>query len=251
MKSIASLVPALMTLLLLAACGNVSPVGTASQATATGSTASLTLPIEQPRAVRFVAGDGTQLSGLLYGQGRTAVILSHMSDSDKSEWAEMAERLAGLGYAALTFDFRGRGDSEGSFTPPLADHDLLAAITFAKQEGAVNIVLVGASMGAMASLKAAAVERPLALVALAGATSWSGLTVTDAELEAISAPKLYISSEQDPYISGTLHLFDAAPDPKEKHIYPGSAHGTQLFADYGPDLTERIVTFITENAPPD
>jgi hypothetical protein len=104
-------------------------------------------------------------------------------------------------------------------------------------------------MGAMASAKASAVEEPAALLFLAGTTSWSGLTVTSEELQT-STDKIFISSEGDNYIEGTLQLYEWAAPPKEKHIYPGSAHGTGLFDSDGDDLTRRITTFITTHAPP-
>jgi hypothetical protein len=84
---------------------------------------------------------------------------------------------------------------------------------------------------------------------IAGTTSWSGLEVSDAELGAIASPKLVISSEGDDYIAGTLHLYDASPEPREKHIYPGDLHGTELFREYRDDLTERLLRFIEEHAP--
>jgi alpha/beta superfamily hydrolase len=172
-----------------------------------------------------------------------------MSDGDRTDWRDLPAQMAGMGYMTLAFDFRGRGESQGSFEPISADQDLLAAIAFVHREGASKVVLAGASMGAMASAKATAVEDVAALLFLAGTTSWSGLTVTQEELQA-STPKLFISSEGDNYIGGTLQLYEWADPPKEKHIYPGSAHGTDLFNSHGDDLTRRITTFIATHAPP-
>jgi len=188
------------------------------------------------------------LSGTLYGSGSTAVVFSHMSDGDRSEWRDLPEKMARIGYMALAYDFRGRGKSEGSFSPPSAPQDVLAAVAFARREGAATIVLAGASMGAMASAKAAAVGKPAALVFLAGTTSWRGLTVSREELQS-SIPRLFISSEQDNYINGTLELYEWAAQPKEKYIYSGGAHGTELFDSHGDDLTRRTIDFIVRHAP--
>jgi alpha/beta superfamily hydrolase len=233
------LIPLLAIAILLTACG--SPVASVPAPTPQAA--------PEPRIVTFAAEDGVVLNGTLYGRGRTAVVLSHMSDGSQAEWAGFARVLAERGYMAFPFDFRGRGDSGGSFDPPAAPVDLRAAVAFARSEGAASVVLVGASMGAMASAKVAAVEKPTAVVMIAGTTSWSGLEVSDAELGAIAPPKLVISSERDEYISGTLHLYDASPEPREKYIYPGDLHGTELFREYGDDLTQRLLRFIEEHAP--
>ena len=230
----------LLSLLLLPACK--MPVTQAP----TPTTASV--PAEL-RSVTFTSQDGITLSGTLHGSGTTAIIFSHMSDGDRTDWRDLPAQMAGMGYMTLAFDFRGRGESQGSFDPPSADKDLLAATAFARGEGASKVVLAGASMGAMASAKVAAVEEPAALLFLAGTTSWSGLTVTQGELQTGTA-KLFISSEGDNYIVGTLHLYEWANPPKEKHIYPGSAHGTDLFDTHGDDLTRRITAFVATHAPP-
>jgi pimeloyl-ACP methyl ester carboxylesterase len=240
----------LIGLLLLTACGE-SPAlfGPLAGTPTTAVPATPTAAAVTPRAVTFTTADGVTLSGTAYGQGATAVIFSHMSDGSRAEWRDLPEQLAARGYRTLAYDFRGRGESEGTFAPDKADTDLRAAVAFMRQKGATDLALVGASMGAMASAKVAATDPPAALVLLTGTTSWNGLTVSDAEMAAIVAPKLVISSEQDGYLAGTLHLYDAAAPPKEKHIYPGGAHGTQLFDVYGDDLTARIVGFVTTRAP--
>jgi hypothetical protein len=44
-------------------------------------------------------------------------------------------------------------------------------------------------------------------------------------------------------------MFDVAPAPKDKHVYPGSGHGTYIFdTEYGADLTQRIIQFIETTA---
>jgi hypothetical protein len=63
-------------------------------------------------------------------------------------------------------------------------------------------------------------------------------------------PKLFLSAENDQWTDDMLALYDKVPDPKEKHVYPGDVHGTMLFTtDHGPDLTQRLLTFIKTHAP--
>ncbi|HET9492906.1 MAG TPA: alpha/beta fold hydrolase [Chloroflexia bacterium] len=234
-KRIGTLTALALGTLLLSACGTAAPAPTAAPAGA--------------RAITFTTEDGVILSGTLRGSGRTAVIFSHMSDGPRSQWRDLPERLADRGYMTLAYDFRGRGESGGEFSPPAAPDDLRAAVAFVREQGAQSIALVGASMGGMASARIAAAERPSCLVFVAGTTSWNGLEVSDAEMAANDTPKLFISSDEDAYINETLHLYDAAAEPKEKHIYPGGAHGTNLFDSHAEDFSNRIISFIEANAP--
>ena len=204
----------------------------------------------QSRDVGFTTEDGVELWGTLQGNSTTAIIFSHMSNGSRADWRDLPSTLSAKGYTTLAYDFRGRGASKGIFDPPSADKDLRAALSFVRRGGANKWALVGASMGSMASIKVAATEKPEALVVLAGTTLWSGLSVTDAETQAITSPKLFISSEQDNFIEGFTHLYEVAIDPKEKHIYPGGAHGADLFnREGGADLTQRIIEFIEKNVP--
>jgi esterase/lipase len=230
------------SLLLFAACGGpAAPISTATPTTIQATPA--------PRSVTFTTEDGIELSGTLYGQGTEAVIFSHMSHGSRAEWRELPEKMASMGYMALAYDFRGRGESDGTFDPPASGKDLMAAVAFVRKEGAQKIALIGASMGAMASAKVAAVETAEAVICLAGGISWSGLEVSDQELAAITAPLLVITSEEDRFVKDTLHIYEAASGPKEKHLYPGSTHGTDLFDTHGEDLSQRLINFIRKNMP--
>ena len=234
----------------LAACGGPATPNVA-QPTATSAlpTSSPTPFVPVAEEVTFSTEDGVKLAGTFYKGSSTAVVMSHMSGGSRADWRDVPELLAERGYTVLAFDFRGRGASEGGYDPPASNVDLLAAVDYVKSRGADRLVLAGASMGAMASAKVAAASQADAVVLVAGTTSWSGLEVLDTELAAIKAPLLVISSEGDGYIDGTLHFYDAAGGPKEKHIYQGAAHGTDLMDEYGEDFRERIISFMMANVP--
>jgi pimeloyl-ACP methyl ester carboxylesterase len=232
----------LVSSLILAACGAPSP---ADAPPAISPSAANPAAKEGPRVVTFVSDDGVTLSGTLYGSGASAIIFSHMFPTDQTSWTPLAKDLAGRGFLVLTYDFRGYGTSQGTKDVSKIDHDLRAAVAFVRAQGAVKLVLVGASMGGMATAKVAAVEKPAAVVIMSAPQSFMGLAVSDDEVKAITAPKLFIGSEQDGATSTTLHMFDVAPEPKDKHVYPGSGHGTYIFdSEYGADLTQRIIQFI-------
>jgi dienelactone hydrolase len=228
------------------------PSETATQAAPTESTtATATVPPIAVRAVTFETPDGVALSGTVYGAGATAVIFAAESDKRQDAWAEVAEAAARAGYLALTFDFRfwGPGSQRDVALMNAADTDLLAAIAFVRAEGAQSVALVGASLGGMAAAKAAAVADPAAVIIIGAPMGHPDLeiNVSPAELQAATAPKLFIAAEDDRSVPAaeTQAMYELAADPKEIVLYPASQHGTALLAtQHGPDLQQRILDFI-------
>lgn len=87
-----------------------------------------TTPRITPRPVAFAA-DGLELAGLLYrpaGDPRGALLVCHGAGSRKENHVLMGEQAVTAGLAALTFDFRGHGDSAGAMDPD-GWHDVVAA----------------------------------------------------------------------------------------------------------------------------
>jgi esterase/lipase len=196
------------------------------------------------------------LAGTLYGAGSTAVVFAAESDKRQSAWAEVAEAAAQAGYLAMTFDFRfwGPGGRRDLALMNAADRDLLAAVAFVRAEGAQYVVLVGASLGGLAAAKAAAVAEPAAVVILAAPMGHPDLeiAVTPAELQAATAPKLFIAAESDQVVplAETQAMYDLAAEPKEIVVYAAAQHGTALLSTvHGPDLRRRLLDFIQNHAP--
>jgi hypothetical protein len=73
--------------------------------------------------VTFTTEDGIQLSGTVFGQGTTAVILAHMRNRDQTSWQPFAQVLAERRFTALTFDFRGYSKSGGDVDYSALDKD--------------------------------------------------------------------------------------------------------------------------------
>ncbi|GCE16575.1 alpha/beta hydrolase [Dictyobacter kobayashii] len=246
-----------LLLILLAACTSqetATPAATPTLAPSPtpGVTPTTTIPAITSTLVHFKTSDDVNLAGSMYGSGKIFVICSHELRTTKEIWKDsgMPQRLAALGYHVLAYDFRGNGDSAGTSNLTILDTDLKAAITFAKKQGATKIVLLGSSMGGTASLKVAASTDVAAVVTLS-APEMFPTNVTDEDVKAIKAPKLFINSEFDDYTNDTKHMYDVASAPKELHIYTDSnLHGVALFgSDHSADLYQRILTFITHYAP--
>ncbi len=238
-----------LALLLLTACGSGSTQQRAASMPTPQMTLTPTIPPVLSKLVHFTTQDHVRLAGLLYGHGgTTALVCSHMWPDSKADWFAAAPWFAARGFLVLAYDFRGLGDSEGQADFFKLDQDLTAAITFVKHMGAKKIVLLGASGGGAITLKVAARIQVAAVITLSA--DYFAAAPTRQDVMSILAPKLFVSSQHDAYITNTMQLFAEAKQPKELHLYPGMAHGTYLFGTtYGQDLIERLITFAQKYAP--
>jgi alpha-beta hydrolase superfamily lysophospholipase len=218
-------------------------------------------PIPAPTAtpighVVFGTADGVRLDGQLFGQGRTAIVFSNGFGAVKEWWGAIPKQLAGLGYLALVYDYRGTGGSKASDSPndPEArDRDLRGAVAYVRARGATAVMLIGASFGGLLSIKLAAELQPAALVILSAPLTTSTLSVSDDELRAVAAPKLFMVSQDDTLFAGDVqHMYDVAPPPKLIQVYPGAEHGMTILtnAATNADATQRVESFILQYAPP-
>ena len=190
------------------------------------------------------------LNGHVFGHGQTGVILAHMRPADQTAWFPFATKLAATGaFTAMTFDFRGFGESPGDKEFDRVDTDLDAAYRYMRDTlGIEKIFLVGASMGGTASLAVGAREPVAGVVSISSPAQFEVLDATQ-DVADIDAPKLFVASQDDvPAANSLRDLADAASAPKDEHVYDGDAHGTALFD--GPDaddLTQRLMRFLSSN----
>ena len=226
---------------LTSACAPIAPARTQIAAAPT--------PTSEPRKITFETPDGTTLDGTLYGSGTTAVIFSVMGNC-KRGWEDMADLVAKNGIMALTYQWRGCGASgsiDEAQNRKFLD-DTRGAINFMRAQDATRIILVGASLGGVASAKLAVESQASGIVIIASPPSISqwGVIVEPADLNT-DIPKLFITAEGDSTVpaNSTHALFDLAAEPKQWQTYPGSAHGTDLFdGESGLVLQQHILEFI-------
>jgi len=237
--------PALVAVLalLLAACGGGNEVGVASPITSPVASPTLAAPATlapgQPTAtpvtgtpVSFTTEDNVTIQGRLFGSGNTAVVFAHMYPNDQRAWWGFASEVAAQGYAALTFDFRGYGETGGSKDVAHIDRDLIAAVRYLRESGHERVILVGASMGGTAALKVAARGEfkglVVGVVAVSAPQAFQGLVAVD-DVPNIKVPLLFVASEGDGVAFNSLEAFyDSATGPEQQQVYPGDAHGTAL-----------------------
>jgi pimeloyl-ACP methyl ester carboxylesterase len=233
---------------------SVPPTTTAASPASTATpTPTQTL---QGQIVSFTAEDGVKLSGTLFlANGETAVVLAHMGIADQKSWQPFAGHIAGRGFTALTFDFRcfglsdcGKmGQSESLFT-----QDIRAAIRFLRERGSKRIACMGASMGGTACMNAALDEELAGMVVIASpAPLYMGKQYPE-DLVNPAMPKLFIVADKDRYaqvVPAISSLYDRSPEPKKLKTFPGTVHGTELFAtDSGAELRDLLTHFMKELA---
>ena len=229
-------------------CGGGPPT---AGGTAGGATTSAGQPVSAGTVVTFTADDGVALSGRLFGRqnnGAVGVVLAHMYPADQTSWYDYARRLADEGYVALTFDFRGYGESGGSRQIDQIDRDVEAAADEMRAQGVTRVVLVGASMGGTAALMVAARQPVLGVITLSAPVEFKGLSAKDAVTK-VMASKLFIGAEGDAGGPAARALGAMAPEPKEVAVFPGSDHGTDLLrGDQRDAVLARMDEFLARNA---
>jgi pimeloyl-ACP methyl ester carboxylesterase len=208
-------------------------------------------PPSLSEAVTFESDDGIRLEGRLFGDGTSAVVLSHMRPADQSSWYEFADRLAGNGYLVLTYNFRGycpggdAGCSDGERDVAQMWRDVVGAVDFVTERGATSVSLVGASMGGTASLVAASREGDgvRAVVTLSAPASIEGLVADAATLSRITAGKLFVAGVGDASAARDAEtLWSQSPPPKGGlQVVPSDDHGTDLLSGGQGEVVARLI----------
>ena len=245
MKPLVLALAALLALL-LAACGGteeeprpISPVRSPVASptlpplpTAGEAVVSTTPAAATGAVIGFITEDNVSIRGRLFGSGGTAVVFTHMYPNDQRAWWDFAGQVGAQDYAALTFDFRGYGETGGSQDVARIDRDLIAAVRYLRERDYQRVVLVGASMGGTAALKVAARDEfdglVAGVVAVSAPESFRGLVARD-DVGNIEVPILFVASEGDGSAVDSLDsLYERASGFKDRQVYSGDAHGTDL-----------------------
>jgi pimeloyl-ACP methyl ester carboxylesterase len=238
--------------LVLSACGTSSERGHRGAASTSGE------------RVVFKATDGVRLSGTVFGAGPVGVILAHMGRGGDTQvdFYPLARALARRGYLALTYNRRGvcgpgRECSEGVDDYESSWKDVVVAAELVRSRGAANVILIGASIGAMASLQAAVSHRvdPAALIEIGGVNHESGYDFSREQLQGLEGSKLFVSSADDVYggAEAAREWYGWANEPKQLEILPGGEHGTDMLRKGEPTarpLVELVLTFVVRAVPP-
>jgi len=200
--------------------------------------------------VTFPCGELT-LEGVYHipeGQGPfPAVVVCHPhplygGSMDNNVVYAVCQALCERGIAALRFNTRGTGRSEGNFGGGVAEaEDVIAAISFAASGEEVDTKRIGIaaySFGAIVSFSTtiseevqavAAISPPLAMAPLDGLISYS-------------RPKLLVSGGGDNFTPEQAFegFCQGLPEPKECELFPGADH---FWWGYEEEVGERVASF--------
>lgn len=242
----------LTAMLSMAACGGGKPKPAASPAVRAGLDCEELTADGKP--VHFGKDEGADLYGLIYGTGKTGIVILHMYGDDVCQPTPFAKVLAGDGYRVLVFDFAGFGVSTAAGAS--RDDQVKAAVATLRADGVSDVALIGGSMGATTTLGVAAdITPPLkAVVALSPPISFdSDNSISGAAR--LTMPALVACGEYEPDYPGYIKdIGDAIPKtvPHTVTMVSGSSsHGLTLTDPYVGDkpFTQSVVDFLKKYAP--
>ena len=145
----------------------------------------------------------------------------------------LAKTFAALGYAAVRFNFRGVGLSEGQFDDGIGEtEDALAALAAAKLEfGELPVVLAGFSFGSYVQTRVAHAITAERLVLI-------GPAVKRFPVEVVPPNTIVIHGEEDDVVALADVLAWARPQQLPITVFPGCGH---FFHGRLPQL-QRVIT---------
>lgn len=200
--------------------------------------------------VSFAAPGGPKLHGWWLeaeGERKGTVVYCHGNAANITLHTRYVSWLPAKGYAALVFDYRGFGRSEGTVTRAGTVDDAVAAIDFALQRDPDRTVVFGHSLGGAVGIAAAA-RRPAVRGVVAESTfsNYREIARSKAPLfgalvpmfvsdghdpdkvlaQLAPAPLLVIHGERDHIVPVSFgkQLFERASEPKELWLVPEAAH---------------------------
>lgn len=218
--------------------------------------------------VEFATQDGERLHGWWIETPRRPplahVLLLHGNAGSIAGRVLHARLLADVGLDVFLFDYRGYGRSTGSPDEQGTYRDARAALAALLGQRGVDparIVYLGESLGGAVALALALEAPPRGVVLQSTFTSVRDMgrlhypvipaaIVPDAypnllRIRGLKAPLLVLHGDRDDIVpvSHGRALFEAAPEPKRLHLFPGAGHN-DLLDVAGPDYARTIAEWV-------
>jgi alpha-beta hydrolase superfamily lysophospholipase len=183
--------------------------------------------------------DGQRLYAARGGGGNVGIVLAPESPPGSvCGWLPYIATLEQAGMRVIAFDFRGTGNS--SFPSSVAGQgaygrDFAAAIASIRADGASQVVVIGASLGAARALAYGSQLDTDAIISLSGETALPEFDVNAlASVSRLRVPLLLVGSRRDAYLpvrSALQLLRRAGSTDKQTAFFPGGWHGWQIVED--------------------
>ncbi|MBW3012766.1 alpha/beta fold hydrolase [Candidatus Woesearchaeota archaeon] len=185
-----------------------------------------------------------------------AAILLHMLNKDRFTWEPFAQKLQEKGYAVLSIDLRGHGESinQGKWQE-FNDMDFKSMVNDAKVAkqylkqtlGTKKYAIIGASIGANIALNYAAADSDIdAVVLLSPGETYRGVNVIGAINLYGERPVLLVASKEDDYAYKSSNKLNSLAQKPTFRKFEDAGHGTDMLAKI-PGLDSLILTWLDEN----
>lgn len=211
---------------------------------------------------RYLTEDGVEIIGSTWipDQGQSpCVILLHMLGKTRADWNNVAQDLANRGYAVVSIDLRGHGEStkqgdsiidvlnfnEDDFQKMVLDVEVvLKELRKNPRIDSTRIAIMGASIGANVALQTAAADPQISVVVLLSpGKSYRGIRTDTALLDYGKRSILIAASEEDEYAANSSrYLKELAQGYSKLLMYKMIGHGTEMFKA-PTDLEEEIINW--------
>ena len=229
----------LLTGLFLANCAAPTPAATSSLIPTATAPAALTAtpspeltptaaPLPEGKAITFDASGAEPLSGTLYGEGQTAILLANMSVGGEKQWDPFVATVDKQKFTTVTFNYRDIDD---------VAPDMEALLGWLKDHGFTRVICIGASLGTRACTTISLEPEIAGIVLIAGA-------VHHASVAEATYPKLFMAGALDNRAFDIQTGYEKAAEPRELVLFEANrAHGTDLFSSKD---SERFLTALIE-----
>jgi len=219
------------------------------------------------RDLTLETDDGERLHGWWIAGGSDSLghlLLCHGNAGNVGDRVLHAALLTAAGFDLLLFDYRGYGRSSGRPDEQGTYRDARAALRCLLAQPGVDparVFYLGESLGGAVALDLALQRAPAGLVLLSAFTGVRELArlhypfvprslVPDAyptlrRIQQLRAPLLVLHGDRDEIVpvSQGRALFEAAPEPKHMHVFPGLGHN-DLIQLAGTEFARAIISWV-------
>jgi dienelactone hydrolase len=211
-----------------------------------------------PRAqepVSFLTTAGESVRGEIQGAGgRGVVVVAHGGYSSIEAWRLQAQTIAAAGFRVLVFETRAGAElretgkeTDCLYDPACMALDVLAAVRYFREAGAMSIYVMAGSAGGGAAAHASVASD---VGEIDGLVLLAPMVIENPDR--MKGRKLVITTRDDsnsdgPRLPGIQQQFDRAPEPKRLLVLEGSAHAQRIFETPAADVVmQDILRFLSE-----
>ena len=204
--------------------------------------------------IELSASDDLMLIGDFYvpdmmDESVPALLLMHMNGGRRSDYLPIIPALMDSGYAVLTVDLRAHGETGGGRDWDLAIEDTQYWLDWLSEQESVDasrIATIGGSIGSnLALIGCANDDNCLTAIALSPGEDYFGVMPGDSLVNGLNA--FLVASHDDRQSAESIRaFFTDETGYVSSRMYPGRAHGTQLFSSELESISNAIIAWLDE-----